>query len=806
MKILNLPIVAVLLLVTSLIFYKIFLNGLYPVPGNLLVSFYFPFYSGSWEGFNPWVTHKEQFGADAIRQIYLWKNFAFDQFKVGEFPLWNPYTFSGQPLLANFQSSVFYPLNIFYFIFDSRNAWILQIVSIPFLAGLFTYLAIRSFGLNKISAIFGSISLMFSSYVITWMENGNVIHSYIWLPLVIWSANEYFKNFKLRYIFILILSISMSILAGHPQTVLYIYMVLIIFWFYKIYIINKNKLKPLIPLLVSLTAPLFLTAVQLIPTIDFYRDSPISLPFNAQIFEKGILPYKNLVTFLAPDFFGHPASENFWSFSYGDFTPYIGVLPFILAIWAIKSLWKEKIIRFSTFMVILFIISSTSSPITWAIKTFEVPLLDATFPARFLSISIFFLVILAAFGFNNVSSNIQNKEFFKKFIKFLSIFFVLYLILELLTFIGPLFLKPQEVWTENLIVSRRNLIIPIFMYLSAVVGVIAFNFLGKIELLNKKYLSSIFIAGIFIITIFGGMFYSNKFLPVSPKYFIFPQHPMFDWLKQNAGINRFYGGGTARVDFNIPIQYQVYVAEGYDTLRLKRYAELLAAARNDGVIPNSYLRSDAAFSDNENKYRLRLFDLLGVKYLLDKEDNPTSGEDWHFERYAADDIFGKWQLDKFLIYERRKALPRIFLTSSYKVAISDTEIINDIFNPNYNLTEVILEQEPSLDFNTQKTEISIPELKQYDPNKIIIETNNSQNSLLFISDAYSKDWKVTIDDVENKILRANYAFRAVEVPKVKHNISFIYSPISFTIGLYISLLSILILILSITMLLKKNKL
>jgi len=110
-----LPIVFIFF-VTCLIFFKIFLKGLYPIPADLLVSFYFPWYSGGWEGYNPWTTHKELLGADAIRQIYPWKEFAMEQFKNGQFPLWNPYTFSGQPLLANFQSSVFYPLNIFYFL------------------------------------------------------------------------------------------------------------------------------------------------------------------------------------------------------------------------------------------------------------------------------------------------------------------------------------------------------------------------------------------------------------------------------------------------------------------------------------------------------------------------------------------------------------------------------------------------------------------------------------------------------------------------------------------------------------------
>jgi len=50
--------ILIIFLVTCLIFFKIPFKGLYPIPGDLLVSFYFPWYSGSWEGYNPWTIHK----------------------------------------------------------------------------------------------------------------------------------------------------------------------------------------------------------------------------------------------------------------------------------------------------------------------------------------------------------------------------------------------------------------------------------------------------------------------------------------------------------------------------------------------------------------------------------------------------------------------------------------------------------------------------------------------------------------------------------------------------------------------------
>ena len=777
--------------ITCLIFFKIFIRGLYPIPGDLLVSFYFPYYSGGWEGYNSYTTHKELLGADSIRQIYLWKEFAAQEFKRGQVPLWNPYTFSGQPLLANFQSSVFYPLNFFYFLTDPRNAWILLVVTQPLLGGLFMYLAARSFKLSSPASLFSSITFMLSSYLITWMENGNISHSYIWLPLIFWSINNYFKNYKFRYFLTLSVSLSMSTLAGHPQTAIYLYIIAAIYWIYK----SGRNLARLVVLLAAVSLSILLSAIQLIPTADFYAKSPISLPFASKVFDHAILPYKNLVTFFAPDFFGHPASNNFWSQTYGDFTPYIGVVPLIFCLWGIYKLWKLKFIKFATIVSVFFIIASTHGPITYLIKALQIPLLNSTTPSRFMSISMFLMIIIAGFGFEYFFRKFVIKNYLKLFIKFLLVIGMLYLMMWIFAFVGPSLLKPADTWQTNLTVTRRNLIIPSLMFgLLVFLSLVAQMVFPKVKAKNEIK-KNLFTIALFILTLFGGIYFSNKFLPFAPKKFIFPDHALFSFLKENTGINRFYGGGTARVDYNMPTHYQLYVSEGYDTLRLKRYAELLAASRNNGKVPSTYLRSDAAFPDEENGYRRRLFDLLGVKYLLDKEDLPKTGtEDWNVNRFPNDNVQGYWQDGKFLIYRRLDALPRVFMSTDYVVAENDGEIIEKVFDNNFDLQTIVLEEQPSIPIESNNEDIIEPKILNYGSNKATFATNSQSNSLLFLSDAYDDDWRIYIDGQKSKILRADYALRAVAVPKGEHTVDFKYQPKSFVIGIVVSTLSILSLI------------
>lgn len=767
-------------LVTCLIFFKIFTRGLFPIPGDLLVSFYFPWYSGYWEGYNPWTTHKELLGADAVRQIYPWKEFAMQEFKNGKIPLWNPYTFSGQPLLANFQSSVFYPVNIFYFLTDPLNAWIILIVIQPFLGGIFMYLATRSFKLEAVPSAFAAIAFIFSSYFVTWMENGNVTHSYIWLPAAIWAINKYFAKPKFRHLLALALSLSMAILAGHPQTAIYIYITVGFFWLYKSF---AAKFKSLLTMAVPILASLAISSVQLVPTLFFYKISPVSLPFSKEVFDRSILPYKNLITFFASDFFGHPANNNFWSQSYGDFTPYFGVIPLVFALWAIYHLWHQRFVKFAAAVTGLFILSAVNGPITYLIKTLQVPVLDSTTPSRFISISIVFASFLAAFGLSDFLKNIGAKNYFKKFIYFTIFVAAIYLLMWTFAITGNKF--TSQVSPINLAVTRRNLILPTAMFLVLPAAAIFATFAPRfVKRLGEHQVKALLIFGIFASSLVGGVYFTNKFLPMAPKQFIFPDHLLFDWLNESAGVDRFYGGGTAHIDFNFPTHYGIYGAEGYDTLRSQRYAELLASAQT-GSVPKSYLRSDGVFPSEENGYRKRLFDLLGVKYLLDKEDNPKTGRDWHYERFTGDRVEGFWQVGKFQVYIRPTALPRVFLTAKYQTA-TDSQIIEKIYDQKFSLETLLLEKEPLVTVEKSDDPIILPKIIKYSPGEVAIETENGKNSLLFVSDSHDPDWQVKIDGEETELLRAHYALQAVAVPKGKHLVSLKYQPTSFKSGLLIT--------------------
>src|SRR3989344_1754572 len=120
-------------------FYPFLLQGKIPIPADTIVGLYHPWRDTVWDGFTAGVPYKNYLITDPVRQQYVWRKLAIEELKKGNLPSWNPYSFSGTPLAANFQTAAFYPLNLLFFIFPFQTAWGILIVLQLLIGGLALY-------------------------------------------------------------------------------------------------------------------------------------------------------------------------------------------------------------------------------------------------------------------------------------------------------------------------------------------------------------------------------------------------------------------------------------------------------------------------------------------------------------------------------------------------------------------------------------------------------------------------------------------------------------------------------------------
>jgi hypothetical protein len=207
-------------------------------------------------------------------------------------------------------------------------------------------------------------------------------------------------------------------------------------------------------------------------------------------------------------------------------------------------------------------------------------------------------------------------------------------------------------------------------------------------------------------------------------------------------------------------------------------------------------RSDAIISQENidgftNHYRERILEMLGTKYILDKKNSDSSDRNFPVDEYLIN-----YEDDIWRVFKDIKAADRIFFAKKVNFYSNPKDFENKFFSKDFNLkTDILTENNSfSTDEVSQIGSKGTLQLLQYSPNQVIIKTKSDGKQVLFISDSYYPGWKASIDNKQAKIIKANYAFRAIAIPKGEHEIKMIYSPDSFKIGLLVSLSSFALLL------------
>lgn len=757
--------IAIAIIITSLFFYKSILFGQIPFPGDLLVSEYKPWQTYSYLGYNPGsIPHKAQY-PDTIRQLYPWKTLTIDLLKNKKIPLWNPYNFSGTPLLANFQSAVFYPFNILYFIFPQSAAWTLLAILQPLLAFLFTYAYIRTLHGSQLASLLGALTYAFSLFNTVWLEYNTIGQAVLWLPLILTAIEKLKYTPTRRWFVILVVSQVSLLLAGHPQIAAYLlFFILAYTW------VRERSLFKFVFLSTILT--LGISAIQLIPGIEanlYAARSPHDFSF---LFQKILIQPQQLLMIIIPNLFGHPVNRTYWPMdTFIGKATYIGIIPLFFLLAAFRL--RNTIVRFFGVSTIIVLILMSANPFTFILYKLNIPMFSSSSPTLMGFLFAFSLAVITSLGLDGWTR--EKHSIGKLTHRFLSV--IVFFVIVWLSF----------TLTPHALVAQKAI-----LYAAALASVTLIGFF--IAITHHKMMIPI-LTFLIVFHAVDLLFHFQKFNPFVPKELVFPKAEIMSELKHIAGINRFWGYGSGSIEANFATQYQLFSPDGYDPLYPKRYGEFIGSSY-DGKIRSGFTtqtRSDATVAPgygekdlSTNFYRLRVLDILGGKYILDRAENGSTAQTFPPERFTK--IYDK---DGWKIMENKNAAPRIFLTSSYQIFKNNEEFEKIFFDPKFNPIQTILLEEPPEQEPHMPVVPDVMKLREYQPNAVSIATVTDGSRLFFLSDTYYSGWKAFVDETETKIYRANYAFRAIVVPKGEHIIRFTYDPMSFKIGFAISALSIL---------------
>ncbi len=136
------------------------------------------------------------------------------------------------------------------------------------------------------------------------------------------------------------------------------------------------------------------------------------------------------------------------------------------------------------------------------------------------------------------------------------------------------------------------------------------------------------------------------------------------------------------------------------------------------------------------------------------------------------------------IYENLESLPRAFVVHRARVLEDALEAMKkEAFDPG---REVILNQGPVGHLEEEKAEDRVS-IVSYQPERVAIDVQLGAPGYLVLTDVYYPGWRALVDGRPAEIERADYYFRAVYLEEGEHTIEFVYAPLSFKVGVAISL-------------------
>ncbi|UCD83889.1 MAG: YfhO family protein [Deltaproteobacteria bacterium] len=270
----------------------------------------------------------------AFYWLYPWDKFSRDVFKSGYIPLWNPYSGLGFPLLANFQSAIFYPLKLLIYFLPSMAGLDIFLMSRLFIAGFFTYLFCQSIQVGRAGSVLAAISFMFCGNLMRYL-NMVMLNVEICIPVLLWAINSVVERRKVSSLVLGSGALCLSVIGGHPETTLYTLFFAGGWVIFKLFFDRKAEVAKHIKGYLSLLGGVLilgslLSSIQVIPFLHYLGKSWNYHPVSQWILN--IMNIKYFISLLLPWFYGDSSNSLIDTYA---LIPYSGIISLFLALFAL---------------------------------------------------------------------------------------------------------------------------------------------------------------------------------------------------------------------------------------------------------------------------------------------------------------------------------------------------------------------------------------------------------------------------------------------------------------------------------------
>lgn len=284
---------------------------------------------------------------DNLIQTYPLRALVGSDIRHGVMPSWDPWIWSGTPLMAGLNAGALYPATVLFAVFNAHVAWVLGEILIFSSIGVGTCLLFDDLGMSPIAAFLGAAVFTFGGAVAAQAAvHTDMADGLASLPWILLAVRKIAIDGRWRWAVLLGGAFGFTILAGAPEAMLDIAILAIVFGLVRVSVDRSSWTRLLTrgavgaALAVGLTAALWIPALHFIDSsqrananISFASENAFPIPAGVL----GVIPYLEggYGLFSQPQYFGRS--------NLGELSFYLGILPIIAVLVMWTRAWRARL-------------------------------------------------------------------------------------------------------------------------------------------------------------------------------------------------------------------------------------------------------------------------------------------------------------------------------------------------------------------------------------------------------------------------------------------------------------------------------
>lgn len=327
----------------------------------------------------------------------------------GQFPFWNPWFSGGQPMAANPEHEVFYPLTWIILLPDYVYAFQLLPLVHVFIATFTMYALLRSMDLGRPAAVIGALCFSLGGLLSSMLNLFPYLLSIAWFPLVCLYTRRYLLQHRRRDCALAAFFLGLQLLVGEPTTAFQCGILLGLYALYRAFhddrTVGGAAKRVAIIGAISLGA-LGIGAVQVLPTIDHFRDTARARGIPYEMASRWSLPFQRLPELVYPALLGRHIAQDpsrYWgSGLYGEkvnipfyYSIYSGLLLTVLAMAGLLTRARGTVLVLTIFGLAIILAAGSHTPLFRILYDSGVAA-TTRYPEKFVLMLIFTLIVFGA--------------------------------------------------------------------------------------------------------------------------------------------------------------------------------------------------------------------------------------------------------------------------------------------------------------------------------------------------------------------------------------------------------------------------